>query len=66
MKAGGGEDAPCFSGEKVPATNRYKVNLSHHITSMMKHLYPDGNGLFQSDNSPAQKGNEGSPLVSQV
>ncbi len=35
--------------------NQYKVVLSDHLHPMMKHLYPDGSGLFQDDNAPIHR-----------
>lgn len=33
--------------------NQYKVLMSDHLYPVMKHLNPDGNGLFQDDSAPS-------------
>lgn len=45
---------PLIRLEGRVAANQYKVILSDHLYTVMKHFYPDRSGLFQDDNAHIQ------------
>ncbi len=50
---------PLVPLEGTVTANQYKVVLSDHLYPMMKHVYPDGSGLFQDDNAPIHRARGG-------
>lgn len=46
---------PLVPSEERVTANQYRVSLSDHLYPVMKHVQPDGSGLFQDDGVPVRR-----------